>query len=61
MIDKAVINNVEVDIEKITTDFLIKEQIKLKTKEITNIVKDVIENKLNLKPETYEKVMNVFA
>ena len=41
-------------------DFLIKEQIKLKTEEIKNIIKDVIGNKLNLKPETYEKVMNLF-
>lgn len=59
-VDKEIINNVEVDIEKITTDSLIKEQIKLKTDEIKSIIKDVIENKLNLKPETYEKVMNLF-
>lgn len=54
------INNLERDIEKITTDFLIKEQIKLKTEEIRNIVKDLIENKLNIKPENYDKVMNLF-
>ncbi|MBU3126995.1 ring-infected erythrocyte surface antigen domain-containing protein [Clostridium tagluense] len=59
-VEKGIINNVEKDIEKITTDFLIKEQIKLKTEEIKNIVRDLIENKLNLKPETYEKVMGLF-
>ncbi|MBZ9689073.1 hypothetical protein G9F72_022505 [Clostridium estertheticum] len=59
-VEKGIINNVEKDIEKITTDFLIKEQIKLKTDEIKNIVKDLIENKLNIKPESYEKVMNLF-
>ncbi len=48
------------EIQKITTDILIKDQIKLKTEEIKNMVKEIIENKLNLKPETYEKVMNVF-
>ncbi|HEY5589319.1 MAG TPA: hypothetical protein VIK86_10265 [Candidatus Paceibacterota bacterium] len=59
-VDKVNINNVEKDVEKITTDFMIKEQIKLKTEEIKNIVKDIIENKLNIKPENYEKVMNLF-
>ncbi|MCB2299983.1 ring-infected erythrocyte surface antigen domain-containing protein [Clostridium tagluense] len=59
-VEKGIINNVENDIEKITTDFLIKEQIKLKTEEIKNIVKDLIENKINLKPEAYEKVMSLF-
>lgn len=59
-IDKGIINNVEKDIQKITTDSLFKDQIKLKTEEIKSIVKDVIENKLNIKPETYEKVMNLF-
>jgi|GEM_PF-710419 len=59
-VDKAIINNVKNNIENITTDSLIKEQIKLKTEEIKNIVKLIIENKLNLKPEAYEKVMEVF-
>jgi len=59
-VDKAIINNVKNNIENITTDSLIKEQIKLKTEEIKNIVKLIIENKLNLKPEVYEKVMEVF-
>ena len=59
-VEKGIINNVENDIEKMTTDFLIKEQIKLKTEEIKNIIKDIIENKLNLKPDTYDKVMNIF-
>lgn len=59
-VDKGVIDNVEKEIAKTTTDILIKEQIKLKTGEIKEIVKDIIENKLNLKPETYEKVMDVF-
>ena len=45
---------------KEATDILIKEQIKLKTDEIKNIVKVFIENKLNLKPEAYAKVMNIF-
>ena len=59
-VDKGTITNAENKTEKVTTDFLVKEQIKLKTDEIKNIVKDVIENKLNLKPESYEKVMSVF-
>jgi len=59
-IDKGIINNAYKEIEKITTDVLIKEQIKLKTEEIKNIVKDIIENKFNLKPETYSKIMDVF-
>jgi len=59
-VDKAIINNVKNGIENITTDSLIKEQIKLKTEEIKNIVKLIIENKLNLKPEAYQKVMEVF-
>ena len=59
-VGKGIIINDSKEIEKITTDFLIKEQIKLKTDEIKNIVKDLIENKLNLKPETYDKVMNLF-
>jgi hypothetical protein len=59
-VEKGIINNIQNKTEKLTTDFLIKEQIKLKTEEIKNIVKDVIENKLNLKPETYDKVMNGF-
>ena len=59
-IDKGTINNAENEVEKVTTESLIKEQIKLKTDEIKNMVKDVIENKLNLKPESYEKVMSVF-
>ena len=59
-IDKSIINNVEKNIEKITTDSLFKEQIKLKTEEIKSIIKDVIENKLNIKPEAYDKVMNLF-
>ena len=59
--EKGVINNIQGKAEKVTTDILIKEQIKLKTEEIRNIVKDVMENKLNLKPETYEKVMNGFS
>ena len=57
--DKGSINNTETKIEKITTDFLIKEQIKLKTDEIKTIIKEVMENKLNLKPESYDKVMSV--
>lgn len=60
-VEKGIINNIQNKTEKVTTDFLIKEQIKLKTEEIKNIVKDVIENKLNLKPETYEKVMDGFS
>ena len=56
--EKGIINNIENKTEKITTDILIKEQVKLKTEEIKNMIKDVIENKLNLKPETYEKVMS---
>ncbi|MCB2359506.1 hypothetical protein [Clostridium estertheticum] len=59
-IDKKVIDNVEKEIAKTTTDILIKDQIKLKTGEIKDIVKDIIQNKLNLKPETYEKVMDMF-
>ncbi|MBU3213688.1 hypothetical protein LL033_12885 [Clostridium estertheticum] len=59
-IDKKVIDNVEKEIAKTTTDILIKDQIKLKTGEIKDIVKDIIQNKLNLKPETYEKVMDIF-
>ncbi|MCB2290479.1 hypothetical protein LGK97_11940 [Clostridium sp. CS001] len=56
--DKAAINNIENKTEKITTDVLIKEQVKLKSEEIKNMIRDVIENKLNLKPETYDKVMS---
>jgi len=56
----SIINNPKIDIQNSTTDTLIKEQIKIKTDEIKNIVKLIIENKLNLKPETYEKVMQVF-
>ncbi|MCB2305188.1 hypothetical protein LGL08_02595 [Clostridium estertheticum] len=59
-IDKKVIDNVEKEIAKTTTDTLIKDQIKLKTGEIKDIVKDIIQNKLNLKPETYEKVIDMF-
>ena len=59
-IDKKVLDNVAKEIAKTTTDILIKDQIKLKTNEIRDIVKDIIENKLNLKPETYEKVMDMF-
>lgn len=59
--EKGIINNIQNKTEKITTDLLIKEQIKLKTDEIKNIVKDLIENKLNLKPESYDKVMNGFS
>ncbi|MCB2353363.1 hypothetical protein [Clostridium estertheticum] len=59
-IDKKVIDNVEKEIAKTTTDILIKDQIKLKTGEIKDIVKDIIQNKLNLKPETYDKVMDMF-
>ncbi|MPQ33461.1 hypothetical protein E4V42_18800 [Clostridium estertheticum] len=59
-IDKKVIDNVEKEISKTATDILIKDQIKLKTGEIKDIVKDVIQNKLNLKPETYEKVIDMF-
>ncbi|NNU74776.1 hypothetical protein [Clostridium estertheticum] len=59
-IDKKVIDNVEKEIAKTTTDILIKDQIKLKTGEIKDIVKDIIQNKLNIKPETYEKVMDMF-
>ncbi|MBU3177292.1 hypothetical protein KPL47_13220 [Clostridium estertheticum] len=59
-VDKKVIDNVEKEIAKTTTDILIKDQIKLKTGEIKDIVKDIIQNKLNLKPETYEKVMDIF-
>ena len=59
-IDKKVIDNVEKEIAKTTTDILIKDQIKLKTGEIKDIVKDIIQNKLNFKPETYEKVMDMF-
>ncbi|MBU3159924.1 hypothetical protein KPL37_09180 [Clostridium frigoris] len=60
-IDKKVIDNVEKEIAKTTTDILIKDQIKLKTGEIKDIVKDIIQNKLNLKPETYEKVVDMFS
>ncbi|HEY8892016.1 MAG TPA: hypothetical protein VIM70_17395 [Clostridium sp.] len=56
----SIINNPKIDIQNSNTDTLIKEQIKIKTDEIKNIVKLIIENKLNLKPETYEKVMQVF-
>ncbi|MBU3113618.1 hypothetical protein [Clostridium lacusfryxellense] len=59
-IDNEVKDNNYKDIQKITTDVLIKDQIKLKTEEIKNMVREIIENKINLKPETYEKVMNVF-
>ncbi|MBU3184125.1 hypothetical protein [Clostridium estertheticum] len=59
-IDKKVIDNVEKEISKTATDILIKDQIKLKTGEIKDIVKDIIQNKLNLKPETYEKVIDMF-
>ncbi|MBU3179622.1 hypothetical protein [Clostridium psychrophilum] len=58
-IDKGVINNVYKDIEKLTTDVLVKEQIELKTEQIKTIVKTIIEDKLNLKPETYKLVMDV--
>ncbi|MGH4118297.1 hypothetical protein [Clostridium sp.] len=60
-IDRVIINNIESDIEKITTDFLIKEQIKLKTDEIKDIVKVLIESKQNLKSESYQKVMDIFS
>lgn len=59
--EKGIINNIQEKIEKITTELIIKDQIKLKTEEIKNIVKDLIENKLNLKPESYDKVMNGFS
>ena len=59
--EKGIINNIQNKTEKMTTDLLIKDQISLKTEEIKNIVKDLIENKLNLKPESYEKVMNGFS
>ena len=59
-IDKEITNNIKNSIENITTDSLIKEQIKLKTDEIKNIVKLLIENKINLKPESYARVMDVF-
>ena len=42
-IDKGVIKDAENNIKKVATDFLIKEQIKLKTEEIKNIVKVLIE------------------
>ncbi|MEK6265195.1 MAG: hypothetical protein N2B06_10585 [Clostridium sp.] len=60
-IDKGIIRNIESDMEKITTDFVIKEQIKLKTDEIKNIVKVLIESKQNLRPEFYEKIMDIFG
>jgi hypothetical protein len=59
-IDKGIISKAESKIEKITTDFIIKEQIKVKTEELRSIIKDVIDNKFNLKPEAYDKVMNLF-
>jgi transcription elongation GreA/GreB family factor len=59
-VDKATVSTDANKSEKISTDFLIKEQIKLKTDEIKSIVRDVIENKLNLKPESYDKIMSVF-
>ncbi|MGH4050716.1 MAG: hypothetical protein ACREVX_05075 [Clostridium sp.] len=59
-INKEGINNHELEMKILTTEFLIKEQIKLKTEEIKNIVKDIIENKINLKPDSYSKVMSVF-
>lgn len=58
-VDKGSVSNAENKIEKQTTDFLIKEQIKLKTDEIKIIIKDLMENKLNIKPESYDKVMSV--
>ncbi|MBK5239686.1 hypothetical protein [Clostridium sp.] len=60
-IDRGTINNIENDIEKLTTDFIIKEQIKLKTDEIKDIVKVLIESKQNLKSESYQKVMDMFG
>ena len=54
-IDKEVIDNVEKEIAKTTTDILIKEQIKLKTGEIKDIVKDII-SRFDLKPETMTKL-----
>ncbi|MCJ7689489.1 MAG: hypothetical protein MUO60_09255, partial [Clostridiaceae bacterium] len=52
---------IESDIEKLTTDFIIKEQIKLKTDEIKDMIKVFIESKQNLKSESYQKVMDMFG
>jgi hypothetical protein len=60
-VDRSVINDIENNIEKVATDSLIKEQIKVKTEEIKNIVRVIMDNKLNLKPEAYGKVMDVFS
>jgi hypothetical protein len=60
-IDRGIIRNIESDMEKITTEFVIKEQIKLKTDEIKNIVKVLMESKQNLRPEFYEKIMDIFG
>ncbi|WP_435787648.1 hypothetical protein [Clostridium sp.] len=60
-VDRSVINDIENNIDKVATDSLIKEQIKVKTEEIKEIVRGIIDNKLNLKPESYEKVMDVFS
>lgn len=60
-VDRSVINEIENNINKVATDSLIKEQIKVKTEEIKDIVRVIMENKLNLKPEAYEKVMDVFS
>lgn len=65
-IDKGIINDNEISInnekntEKLTTDTIIKEQIKVKTEDIKSMIKDIIENKLNLKTESFDKVMSVF-
>ncbi|MCB2292864.1 hypothetical protein LGK95_04840 [Clostridium algoriphilum] len=59
-LDKGIINNAYKEIEKIATDLFIKEQVQLKTEEIKNIVSAIIENKFNLKPETFTKVMDLF-
>ncbi len=59
-VDKEIVSKDLNKIEKVTTDLLIKEEIKVKTEEIKNIVKDIIENKINLKPEAFAKVMSVF-
>jgi hypothetical protein len=59
-IDRGIIRNIESDMENITTDFVVKEQIKLKTDEIKNIVKVLIDSKQNLRPEFYEKIMDIF-
>lgn len=59
-IERVVVNKDISNIQKITTDLLVKEQIGLKTEEIINIVKTLLENKLNIKPEAYEKIMDVF-